>query len=100
MSSNKSTMTQVPKEVYFLTKLCARNVKKPLIIISSSKNPSLISVIPFIETRNVAVMAIIMYIESAILETVLELINEGNPLFPSRLYESVKVALKVFQIIS
>ena len=50
-------MTQVPKEVYFLPKLCARNVKKPLIIISSSKNPSLMSVIPFIETQNVAAMA-------------------------------------------
>ena len=41
---------------------------------------------------------IIMDIESTILDTVLELINEGSPLFPSRLYDSVKVALDVFQI--
>ena len=41
---------------------------------------------------------IIMDIESTILDTVLELINECNPLFPSRLYKSVKQALEVFKI--
>ena len=38
------------------------------------------------------------FIQSTILDTVLELINEGDPLLPSRLYDSVKVALDVFQI--
>ena len=41
---------------------------------------------------------IIMDIESTILHRVLELINEINPTFPSSLYESVKVALEIFQI--
>ena len=38
---------------------------------------------------------IIMDIESTILHCVLELLNEFNPTFPSRLYESVKVALEI-----
>ena len=41
---------------------------------------------------------IIMHIESTILDTVLELHDECNPLFPSRLYKSVKQALEVFQV--
>ena len=39
-----------------------------------------------------------MDIESTILHCVLELLNEINPTFPSILYESVKVALEIFQI--
>ena len=42
--------------------------------------------------------SIINDIESTILHCVLKLHNEINPTFPSRLYESVKVALEIFQI--
>ena len=42
--------------------------------------------------------SIINDIESTILHCVLKLHNEINPTFPSRLYESVKVALEFFQI--
>ena len=41
---------------------------------------------------------ILIDIESTILHIVLELLNESSPTFHSRLYESVKVALEIFQI--
>ena len=41
---------------------------------------------------------IIIDIESNILNTVLELLNESSPTFPSRLLESVKEALELFKI--
>ena len=44
------------------------------------------------------VTTIIVDIESTILDTVLELLSEGCPTFPSRLFDSVKEALEMFQI--
>ena len=41
---------------------------------------------------------ILIDIESTILHIVLELLNESSPTFHSRLYESVKLALEIFQI--
>ena len=41
---------------------------------------------------------IIVDIESNILNTILELLNETTPTFPSSLYESVNEALEIFQI--
>ena len=52
--SIKSTMSQVSKEQFPLR---LSECKKPFLEISSSKNPSLISETPFIETQNIAVMA-------------------------------------------
>ena len=44
------------------------------------------------------VATILIDIESTILDTVLELLHESCPTFPSRLYDSVKEALDIFQI--
>ena len=44
------------------------------------------------------VTTILVDIESTILDTVLELLNESCPTFPSRLYDSVIEALEIFQI--
>ena len=41
---------------------------------------------------------ILIDIESTILHIVLELLNESSPTFHSRLYESVKLALEIFQL--
>ena len=44
------------------------------------------------------VTTILVDIESTILDTVLELLNESCPTFPSRLFDSVQEALEIFQI--
>ena len=44
------------------------------------------------------VTTILVDIESTILDTVLELLNESCPTFPSRLFYSVQEALEIFQI--
>ena len=44
------------------------------------------------------VTTILVDIESTILDTVLELLNESSPTFPSRLFDSVQEALEIFQI--
>ena len=44
------------------------------------------------------VTTILVDIESTILDTVLELLSESCPTFPSRLYDSVIEALEIFQI--
>ena len=44
------------------------------------------------------VTTIVVDIESTILDIVLELIHESCPIFPSRLYDSVKEALEIFQV--
>ena len=41
---------------------------------------------------------ILVDLESTILDTVLELLNESCPTFPSRLFDSVQEALEIFQI--